>query len=64
MGQRNIREGHTYSRGERNGAAKLDREKVRAIRADARLYKILAHEYGVQPGTISRIKTGKIWAHV
>jgi hypothetical protein len=53
----------TTNRGERCGTAKLTLEQVRAIRNDSRLQRIIAAEYGVKDNTISRIKSGKRWAH-
>lgn len=54
----------TSNRGERCAAAKLTTEQVIAIRADSRLQRIIAAEYGVRESAISRIKAGKRWAHV
>ena len=53
----------TTNRGEQCGTAKLTLEQVRAIRQDDRLQRIIAAEYGVRDNTISRIKSGKRWAH-
>jgi hypothetical protein len=53
----------TTNRGEQCGNAKLTLEQVRAIRQDNRLQRIIAAEYGVKDNTISRIKSGKRWAH-
>jgi hypothetical protein len=53
------------SRGERSGkSAKLNDEKVRAIRADTRTLKVIAAEYGVTYQAIHHIKSRKNWAHV
>lgn len=57
-----IRHG-TTNRGERCGTAKLTKEQVAAIRADNRLQRLIAADYGVGENTISRIKTGARWAH-
>jgi hypothetical protein len=54
----------TSNRGERCAAAKLTEAQVRAIRADTRLQREIAAEYGVRENTISRIKSGKRWAHI
>lgn len=54
----------TSNRGERCAAAKLTEAQVRAIRADTRLQREIAAEYGVKENTISRIKSGKRWAHI
>ena len=42
--------------------AKLTAEQVRAIRADTRLGRVIAEEYGVTKDTINKIKTGKHWS--
>lgn len=54
----------TSNRGERCAAAKLTEAQVRAILTDTRLQRIIAAEYGVRENTISRIKSGKRWAHI
>ena len=54
----------TSNRGERCAAAKLTETQVLAIRADTRLQREIAAEYGVRENTISRIKSGKRWGHV
>jgi hypothetical protein len=54
----------TSNRGERCAAAKLTEAQVRAILTDTRLQRIIAAEYGVLQNTISRIKSGKRWAHI
>jgi len=53
----------TTNRGERCGTAKLTQKQVDEIRQDNRLQKLIAADYGVLQNTISRIKTGKRWAH-
>lgn len=53
----------TTNRGERCGTAKLTLEQVRNIRNDNRLQRLIAADYGVLQNTISRIKSGKRWAH-
>jgi predicted secreted protein len=53
----------TSNRGERCASAKLTETQVAAIRADARLQREIAADYGVKENTISRIKSGKRWAH-
>ena len=45
-------------------SAKLTAEQVRAIRADMRLQREIAEEYGVARQTISHIKTGRWWSWV
>lgn len=53
------------NRGERSGkSAKLNEDKVRAIRADTRTLQVIAAEYGVTHQAIHHIKSGKNWAHV
>ena len=52
-------------KGEKNGQSKLTEAQVREIRA--RKDEIgfqLAAEFGVRPGAISRILSGKRWAHL
>lgn len=53
----------TSNRGERCGTAKLTLEQVRLIRADTRMQKHIAADFGVRQSAISRIKTGDRWAH-
>ena len=57
-----IRHG-TTNRGEQCGTAKLTKVQVAAIRDDTRLQREIAADYGVLQNTISRIKSGKRWAH-
>lgn len=47
--------------GERNYNAKLDREKVRAIRSASKTNAELAAEYGVSQSLISRARRGLSW---
>jgi len=54
--QRNVR-------GEK-GYHKLTTAQVLAIRADARLHRIIAQDYGVCRPTIDRIKFGRAWKHL
>lgn len=54
----------TSNRGERCAAAKLTEAQVRAIKTDPRLQREIAAEYGVRESAISRIKSGKRWAHI
>lgn len=58
-----VRDG-TDARGEKCSAAKLTEAKVLAIRADSRLQKEIALDYGVRQSQISRIKTGVRWNHL
>lgn len=52
------------ARGETNSRAKLTATDVIAIRADPRLHRIIAAEYGVLPAAIGKIKRRKLWNHV
>lgn len=52
------------ARGERNGPAKLAEWQVQAIRADKRLQREIAVDYGVTDHTISAIQSRKLWRHV
>lgn len=49
--------------GERNAHAALTSVQVEAIRADPRLHRLIATDYGVSRVQISRIKSGHRWAH-
>ena len=51
-------------RGETQGLAKLTESDVIAIRADNRVQRIIAAEYGVSDMTISHVKSRKTWMHV
>ena len=51
-------------RGEYHSSAKLTEDAVRAIRADTRLQREIAADYGVDQTLISQIKARKLWAHV
>ena len=53
-----------HNRGEQNGFSTLTEDQVRAIRADARIYKLIAKDYGVRVSTICRIKLRETWTHV
>lgn len=53
----------TTNRGENCGTAKLTLEQVKSIRNDNRLQRLIAADYNVRENTISRIKSGKRWAH-
>lgn len=50
-------------RGEANGLSKLTQEQVIAIRADTRIQRLIAADYGVNQSLISLIKSGKVWKH-
>lgn len=51
----------TDNRGEKNGQAKLTAEQVLAIRADDRVQRVVAADYGIGQQTVSEIKLGKKW---
>ena len=61
-----VRKGRSPRRpGEMNcGGVKLTDEKVRAIRADTRVNRLIAVDYGVTRRTIDRIKKGQDWKHL
>jgi len=50
--------------GESHGRAKLTEADVHAIRADSRYQRVIAAEYGVSLGQISKIKNRKLWTHI
>ena len=50
--------------GVNNGNAKLNENKVHAIRASGKTHRELAEEYGVSKTTITHIKQGLRWSHV
>lgn len=52
------------ARGSKHGIAKLDEDKVRAIRASPKFINDIAAEYGVCRSTISKIRTRMYWKHV
>lgn len=49
-------------KGEKNGRAVLDQEKVLAIRNSDASYRALAKQYGVSKSQIARIKTNQHWS--
>jgi len=51
-------------RGEDSHNAKLTEKKVIAIRADDRIYRVIAADYGVSRACIGLIKVRKNWKHV
>lgn len=53
-----------HARGEVNGHAKLTADDVRAIRADRRIQRVVAAEYGVARTVVSRIRSGTRWGHL
>lgn len=55
------------NRGERNGAARLNDEAVREIRAAPRNHgsgAVLARRYGVSRDSIYEVRAGRRWSHV
>ena len=52
------------ARGEANSRAKLTAADIIAIRADPRLHRIIAADYGVLQAAIGKIKRRKLWNHV
>jgi hypothetical protein len=51
-------------KGENSHLSKLTEETVRAIHADMRAAKVIAAEYGIDPGTVRKIWKGLIWSHL
>ena len=47
--------------GEQHGSAKLTWGQVNAIRADSRIRRLIATDYGVSKSTITRIKKHILW---
>jgi hypothetical protein len=54
----------TLAKGERLPQSKLTEKQVVLIRADLRMQKEIAEEFGVSVTTISQVKSRKQWAHV
>lgn len=52
----------TNSKGNRHGSAKLTEDAVLAIRADKRLHREIALDYGVSRSRVTTIKNRKDWA--
>ncbi len=52
------------ARGESHGGSKLTELDVLAIRYDSRLLRIVAKEYGIKEGQVSRIKNGSRWGYL
>ena len=53
-----------WGKGMDNRSAVLTEEQVRAIRKDPRAQKIIAADYGLSQGQISRIKRRKKWKSI
>lgn len=51
-------------RGEEHCNAVLTADQVRAIRADPRMHKDIAPDYGISKSNVSAIKLRRSWAHV
>ncbi len=51
-------------RGTEHWRSKLNEEQVRNIRADPRVQRRIAEEYGVGQDVVSRIKLRKSWKHI
>ena len=54
----------TDRRGERNHSSVLTDEQVLAIRADARVQRTIAADYGIKQQCVSKIKRRLRWAHL
>lgn len=54
----------THRRGEGMTTAKLNEDKVRAIRADTRRQRAIAADYGITQSLVSLVKTKRVWPHV
>lgn len=50
--------------GEQHGLSRLTESDVLKIREDNRPYRQIARDYGVNPSTIKRAKTGETWGHI
>lgn len=66
--QDKVKKGRLYTgepqRGERHGNARWTDEQILAIRADTDPQTVIAKKYGTRQGTISQIKSRKIWSHI
>ena len=51
-------------KGSKHGRAKLTEADIRAIRADNRIQREIAADYGIDRANVSEIKSFKIWRHV
>jgi len=50
--------------GEKNSHAKLNAEKVKAIRSEVGLHREIGAKYGVTASLVSMIRSGRIWRNV
>lgn len=53
-----------HAHGEKASYSKLTEDAVRAIRADGRIHKLIAADYGISRRTVGHIKSRAIWKHV
>lgn len=53
-----------YVKGEQHWSARLTEEKVRIIRQSPKTLTEIAHEYGVDLGTIWQVRRNRTWKHV
>lgn len=54
----------TNQRGETASNVRLSNAQIAAIRADLRPQRVVAAEYGIDPGSVCRIRNGKAWRHL
>lgn len=54
----------TQKRGEQHQTAKLTEAQVLAIKADQRLQRVIANEFGISPSNVSLLKSGNSWKHL
>ena len=52
------------SQGEKHGLSKLTEAAVRAIRADSRIHREIAADYGVDRSAVSQVMRRETWGHV
>ena len=64
MADRNAKGRQAAAKGEVNNNAKLTEADIPAIRADSRIYKEIAADYGVTSTAIGYVKRGATWSHV
>lgn len=64
MRDRNAKGRANWARGERAGHAKLTEAQALEIYNAKGLFREIAEKYGVNPGTVFKIKMGKSWRHV
>ncbi|CAB4176875.1 HNH nuclease [uncultured Caudovirales phage] len=50
--------------GEARPIAKLNADKVHAIRAASGSYKSIGKQFGVSPQTVCNVKLGRLWTHI